>query len=82
MVGQVEVSAGHVNFRASLPRSENNVLQPMLHPAHSGDCALFYHLNVIRNLYTTQSNHLNVISYLAGINLKGGLGAFAPRECD
>ena len=24
--------AGQVNFRGSLPSSENNVLQPMLHP--------------------------------------------------
>ena len=30
----MEVPAGQiVNFRGSLPRSENNVLQPMLHPA-------------------------------------------------
>ena len=28
----MEVPAGQVNFRGSLPRSENNVLQPMLHP--------------------------------------------------
>ena len=28
--GQVEVPAGQVNFRGSLPRSENNVLQPVL----------------------------------------------------
>ena len=32
VVGQVEVQVGQVNFRASLPCSEN-VLQPMLHPA-------------------------------------------------
>ena len=32
MAGQVEVLVGQVNFRGSLPRSENNVLQPMLHP--------------------------------------------------
>ena len=30
--GQEEVPVGQVNFRASLPRSENNVLQYMLHP--------------------------------------------------
>ena len=34
VVGQVEVKAGQVNFRGSLPRSENNVLQPMLHPGN------------------------------------------------
>ena len=28
----MEVPAGLVNFRGSLRRSENNVLQPMLHP--------------------------------------------------
>ena len=28
----MEVPAGQVNFRGSLPCSENNVLQPMLHP--------------------------------------------------
>ena len=32
VVGQVEVPAGQVNLRASLHRSENNVLKPMLHP--------------------------------------------------
>ena len=34
VAGKVEVLAGQVNFRGSLPRSENNVLQPMarLHP--------------------------------------------------
>ena len=32
VAGQVEVPAGQVNLRVSLPRSENNVLQPMLHP--------------------------------------------------
>ena len=32
VAGQVEVPAGQVNFRGSLPRSANNVLQPMLHP--------------------------------------------------
>ena len=32
VVGQVEGLAGQVNFKGSLPRSENNVLQPMLHP--------------------------------------------------
>ena len=32
MAEQVEVPAGQFNFRGSLPRSENNVLQPMLHP--------------------------------------------------
>ena len=25
---------GQVNFRGSLPQSENNVLQPMLHPVY------------------------------------------------
>ena len=30
----MEVPAGQVNFRGSLPRSENNILQPMLHPVH------------------------------------------------
>ena len=30
--GQVEVPAGQVNIRGSLPRSANNVLEPMLHP--------------------------------------------------
>ena len=30
----MKVPAGQVNFRGSLPRSENNVLQPMLHPAN------------------------------------------------
>ena len=30
--GEMEVPAGQVNFRGSLPRSKNNVLQPMLHP--------------------------------------------------
>ena len=33
VAGQVEVPAGQVNFRVSLPCSANNVLQPMLHPA-------------------------------------------------
>ena len=28
----MEVTAGQLNFRGSLPRSENNVLQTMLHP--------------------------------------------------
>ena len=28
----MEVPAGQVNFKGSLPRSENNGLQPMLHP--------------------------------------------------
>ena len=32
VAGQVEVPAGQVNFRGSLPHSENNVLQPILHP--------------------------------------------------
>ena len=32
VAGQVEVQAGQVNFRGSLLRSENDVLQPMLHP--------------------------------------------------
>ena len=27
----MEVPAGQVNFRGSFPRSENNILQPMLH---------------------------------------------------
>ena len=35
VAGQVEVPAGPVNFRGSCPRSENDVLQPMLHPAYS-----------------------------------------------
>ena len=30
----MEVRAGQVNFRGSLPCSANNVLQPMLHPDH------------------------------------------------
>ena len=29
----MEVPAGHVNFRGSLPRSTSNVLEPILHPA-------------------------------------------------
>ena len=33
VVGQVEVQVGQVNLRGSLPCSENNVLQTMLHPA-------------------------------------------------
>ena len=33
VAGQVEVPAGQVNFRDSLPHSENNVFQSMLHPA-------------------------------------------------
>ena len=32
MAGQVEVPAGHVNFRGSSPCSENNVLQAILRP--------------------------------------------------
>ena len=32
VAGQREVQTGQVNFRGSLPRSENSVLQPMLHP--------------------------------------------------
>ena len=32
MSGQVEVPAGQVNLRGSLPCSENNVLQHVLHP--------------------------------------------------
>ena len=32
MAGRVEVQAGQVNFRGSLPRAANNVLQPFLHP--------------------------------------------------
>ena len=32
VAGQVEVLAGEVNFMGSLPRSENNVFRPMLHP--------------------------------------------------
>ena len=32
VTGQVEVLAGQVNLKGSLPRSANNVLQPMLHP--------------------------------------------------
>ena len=35
VAGQVEVPAGQVNLRGSLPRSENNVLQPMLQPARA-----------------------------------------------
>ena len=35
--GQVEVPAGQVNFRGSLLRSENNVLQPILHPEWCSD---------------------------------------------
>ena len=35
VAGQVEVPVGQVNFRGSLPRSANNVLQPMLHPARA-----------------------------------------------
>ena len=31
VAGRVEVPAGQVNIRGSLPRSENNVLQLMLH---------------------------------------------------
>ena len=34
--GQVEVPVRQVNFRGSLPLSENNVLQPMLHPEAAG----------------------------------------------
>ena len=30
--GQVEVPAGQVNFRGSLPRAASNVLKPMFHP--------------------------------------------------
>ena len=30
----MEVQAGQVNFRGSLPYSENNVLQPILHPGY------------------------------------------------
>ena len=30
----MEVPAGQVNFRVSLPSSANNVLQPRLHPGH------------------------------------------------
>ena len=32
VAGQVEVPTGQVNFRGSLPRSVNDLLQPMLHP--------------------------------------------------
>ena len=32
VAGQVEVLAGEVNFMGSLPRLENNVFRPMLHP--------------------------------------------------
>ena len=32
VMGQVEVQGGQINVRGSLPRSENNVLQPLLHP--------------------------------------------------
>ena len=32
VAGQVKVTAGQVNFRGSLPCSENNDLQPMLLP--------------------------------------------------
>ena len=33
VAGQVDVLAGQVNFRGSLPCSEKIVQQPMLHPA-------------------------------------------------
>ena len=36
----MEVPAGQVNFRGSLPCSENNVLQPMLHPGAGSDSYL------------------------------------------
>ena len=36
VVGQVEVWAGQVNFRGSLPCSASNVLEPMLQPADQG----------------------------------------------
>ena len=32
VAGQVEVLAGQVNFRGSLPRLGNNLLKAMLHP--------------------------------------------------
>ena len=34
VVGQVEVPAGQVNLRGSFPRSESDVLEPILHPAY------------------------------------------------
>ena len=36
VTGQVEVTAGQINFRVSLPYSASNVLEPMLHPAAWG----------------------------------------------
>ena len=33
----MEVAAGQVNFKDSLPPSENNCLQPMLHPERVGN---------------------------------------------
>ena len=33
VAGQAELLAGQVNFRGSFPRSVNNVLLPILHPA-------------------------------------------------
>ena len=35
MVGQVEVPAGQVNFRDSLPRLVSYVLEPVLHPDYA-----------------------------------------------
>ena len=35
VAGQVEVPVGPVNFRDSLPCTESNVLEPMLHPVLS-----------------------------------------------
>ena len=36
----MKVPAGQVNSRGSLPHSENNVLQPMLHPVQVSLAAL------------------------------------------
>ena len=41
VAGQVEVTAGQVNFRGSLPHSEKNVFHPMLDPVTAHQRQMF-----------------------------------------
>ena len=62
--GKVEVHAGPVNFRGSLPLSEINVLPPMLHPATPGSAHVCVpHMCLLANCEETQASpHFRLVS--------------------
>ena len=59
----MEVPAGQVNFRGSLPRLANNVSQPMLHPDEFSNT---YTPNVISIKENTQNNQTSKEFFING----------------